>query len=180
MKKLKYKIGDIVQIVKVARCEHTGLRDDLIGRKGRILKTDNSEIPYKIYLIDYTQNDVENEIDYFYWVSEECIESVRRRITPTTLEELPIGSIITTSEDEHFQYVKIDWDEFRNDDCGTLLARELTEKLRFSATDGQPKLVEIAEPIYYTTYDESDEPVEMTIEEISEKLGYNIKIVKSK
>lgn len=180
MKKLKYKIGDVVKIVKVARCEQTGLCDDLIGRKGRILKTDNSEIPYKIYLIDYTQNDVENEIDYYYWVGEECIESTRRNITPKTLEELPIGSIITTSEDEHNQYVKIDWDEFQNDDCDSLLAKELNDKLKFSETYGEPKLIEIQEPIYYTTYDESDEPIEMTIEEISEELGYNIKIVKSK
>lgn len=180
MKKLKYKIGDIVQIVKVAKCEYTGLRDDLIGRKVRILKTDNSEIPYKIYLIDYTKEDVEREIDYYYWVSEECIESTKRNITSKTLEELPIGSIITTSEDEHNQYVKVDWNEFQNDDCDSLLAKELNDKLEFSETFGNPKLIEIQEPIYYRTYDQSDEPVEMTIEEISEELGYNIKIVKSK
>lgn len=180
MKKLKYKIGDVVKITNKIMPLETGLCNELIGRKGRIFKTDTSEIPYKIYLIDYTQDDIENHIDYFYWVGDDNIELFRRNITPETLKELPIGSIITTSEDEHNQYVKIDWNEFQNDNCDTILANELNDKLEFTETYDQPKLIQIQEPVYYTTYNGSHEPVEMTIEEISEELGYNIKIVKSK
>ena len=179
MKKLKYKKGDIVKIIDTSYS--IGVPNDVIGKKAKILRTDNSDVPYKIYLIDYSEIDEEKEIQPYYWISEDCIELFRHKnISSETLEELPIGSIITTSEDEHNQYVKIDWNEFQNDDCDSLLAKELNNKLEFSETYGMPKLIGIQEPIYYTTYDQSDEPIEMTIEEISEELGYNIKIVNSK
>ena len=179
MEKLKYKIGDVV---KITGTNHSfGIDKDITGKKGKIIKTDISSLPYKIHLIDYSEIDEKNDINYYYWLSEDDIELFRhKKITSETLEKLPIGSIITTSEDEHNQYVKIDWNEFQNDDCDSLLTKELTDKLEFSETYGNPKLIEIQEPIYYTTYNGSAEPVEMTIEEISEELGYNIKIVNSK
>lgn len=178
MKKLKYKVGDVVKITGTRNS--IGVPDDVIGRKGKILKTDTSDVPYKIYLIGYSVLENDNDIATTYWLPENDIEKYRQEITPELLEQLPIGSIITTSEDKHNQYVKIDWNEFQNDNCDSLLAKELNDKLEFSETYGEPKLIGIQEPVYYTTFNQSDEPIEMTIEEISEELGYNIKIVKSK
>lgn len=177
--KYKYKIGDVV---KITGTNHSfGVPDDVIGKKGKILKTDSSSLPYKIHLIDYSEIDEKNELQYYYWLNESDIELFRhKKITPETLKKLSLGSIIITSENEHNRYVKNDYDEFQNDCCDTLFAGELTEELIFSQTSGNPRLIEIHEPVYYTTYNVNDEPIEMTIEEISEKLGYNIKIVKSK
>lgn len=179
MKKLKYKIGDVVKITKT-RPISIDVPDEVLYRKGRILKTDDSDVPYRISLIDYESDDINNDISPYYWLPEDCIEKYRQEITPELLEKLPIGSVIITSEDEHNQYVKTDIEEFQNDNCDTIISRELTDKLILSETYGNPKLIEIREPVYYTTYNGNDEPVEMTIEEISEELGYNIKIVKSK
>lgn len=178
MRKLKYKIGDIVRITGT---EHSvGVPSEVIYRKAKILKTDFSDVPYKIFLLDYSECDYDNDIATTYWIPEDDIELFRQKITPEILEKLPIGSIIFTSEDEHNQYVKIDWNEFQNDDCDSLLSKELNDKLEFTETYDNPKLIGIQEPVYYTTYYKGDEPVEMTIEEISEELGYNVKIVKSK
>lgn len=179
MRKLKYKIGDVVKIKKVSPAS-IGVPDGVLYRIGIILKTDDSSVPYRVTLINYSSDDIENDISPYYWFTEDCIELYRQKITSDILYNLPLGSIIITDEDYHNEYVKTDWSEFTNDNSDTLYSNELTDNLVFSKTIDEPKLVEIREPVYFTTYNRNSEPVEMTIEEISEELGYNIKIVKSK
>lgn len=182
MKKLKYKIGDIVRLVK----KHDSSRNipnEIIGRSFKIFEIDenDNDLTYRCFLIGFDKHEFENYIDYMYWLQEDEIELYCENITHDKLERLPIGSMIITDESKrHNVYVKNDDDEFVNEYKESLYTYEFEDDTLTFHIEDKPKIVEIALPVYYTIYKKEDEPVEMTMEEISEKLGYNIKIVKSK
>lgn len=182
MKKLKYKVGDIVRLVK----KHDSSRNipnEIIGRSFKIFEVDETDddLTYHGFLIGFDVYDYKNYIDYLRWFREDEIEIYTEDITREKLEHMPIGSMIITNETErHNIYVKNDSDEFVNEYKESLYAYDFDDETLTFGSDTETKIDEISLPVYYTIYKKEDEPVEMTIEEISEKLGYNIKIVKSK
>jgi hypothetical protein len=182
MKKLKYKVGDIVRLVK----KHDSSRNipnEIIGRSFKIFEVDESDdnLQYHGFLIGFDVYDYKNYIDYLRWFREDEIELYTENITEEKLKRMPRGSMIITNEPEkHNIYVKNDNDEFVNEYKQSLYTYDFDdETLTFCSNNNEPRIDEICLPVYYTIY-KKEEPVEMTIEEISEQLGYNVKIVKSK
>lgn len=102
------------------------------------------------------------------------------------LEDLKFGDIITLRNGERYLYADgylcgesvnyyCDADNL-SDNYNDNLIRDSYE------SDKQDyDIVEVKRPVgTYTVFDRSTEPVEMTIAEISEKLGYEVKVVKEK
>lgn len=90
-------------------------------------------------------------------------------------EELKYGSIITINSGEKF----IKTDNLYLSDFGRVCNGEyLNDKESYNIK--KDLIIKIEEPVNYKTIILNDEPIEMTIEEISDILGYDIKIVKKK
>ena len=117
MKKLKYKIGDVVRLVK-KRDLSRNIPNEIIGRSFQIFEIDENsdDLQYHGFLIGFDVKDYENYIDYFKWFSEDEIELYTENITEGKLNRMPRGSMIMTNEPErHNVYVKNDNDEFVNE-----------------------------------------------------------------
>lgn len=101
-----------------------------------------------------------------------------RKPNKKELLELPIGTKITTDNDEHNVFIRVAEDEFRNDYGDLLVDFDINDDLTINDKDCGTRIIKVEVPTYETEYDCSGEVKEMTIAEISKALGYEVKIIK--
>lgn len=99
-----------------------------------------------------------------------------------TIEDLKFGDILTLRNGERYLYTDgYLCGESHNYYCDCDCVEECYNKDLTHEDDKDFDIVEVKRPIgTYTVFERSTEPVEMTIAEISEKLGYEVKVVKEK
>lgn len=113
-----------------------------------------------------------------WYFKENEIELITKKPTKEELLEMPLGTKITTNKDKYNIFIKVDKDEFKNDDGDTLCDYEINEDLTIEDEYYGTKIIEVEVPTYETVYGSSKEVKEMTIAEISKALGYEVKIIK--
>ena len=99
-----------------------------------------------------------------------------------TIEDLKFGDILTLRNGEKYLYADgylcgESTDYYCDaDNVETCYKKDLT-----SENNKDFDIVEVRRPMAtFTMFERSTEPVEMTVAEISEKLGYEVKVVKEK
>lgn len=90
-------------------------------------------------------------------------------------EDLENGSIITIESGEKFIKTDNEYLSDLGDECNDTYFND-DESYDFK----KDLIVKIEKPIIYETIFEKEEPKEMTVKEIADILGYDIKIVKEK
>lgn len=167
----EFKIGDII-----AGLPHNGyVWTDKDMLKARVLSTfDNS---MNIEILEHKDH---NKIGCKYLVentSNKFKKTVSNNLTKQQLLDMPIGTKIITDEKYHNIYIKIEKDEWRNDDSDHIYASDINEDLRLDGCYAY-EILSVEEPTYRTVYEHQKESKEMTIAQIEKELGYSIKVVK--
>lgn len=105
----------------------------------------------------------------------------KKGITKKELLNMPAGTKIYTNVEICNEWIKSIEGIFLNACNNEITEWDIEENLTF---DKMPeygtKIIKIEVPTYETVWEEKEEVKEMTMEEIEEKLGYKIKIVKEK
>lgn len=178
----KFKVGDIIKGKKEGRAHYSITTEDMTMAK--VISTDCSdEDDMRIKILSHKtkyneigeEYDVENSTEYFdYYVF--------------TRDNLEFADVITLRNGERYVYVDgyIQGEDADYDaDCDTVkdnykddLTRS-SEKFYYCGKSEDYDIVKV-ERVGEVIYQRKDnkEPVEMTVAEISEKLGYEVKIVK--
>lgn len=154
----KFKIGDRVRLIKKP---NWGIE---IGDTGVVNELDDQ--PYVIW-------DKNNERWAFYETDLELEEIVK------TKNDLKDGDIVTLRNGNKLIYADEDFmDLERNNDNSLSDLDDLTDDLKYDEYKNYD-IMKVERPVCFSTVYERDETVrEMTIEEISKALGYEVKIVK--
>jgi hypothetical protein len=113
-----------------------------------------------------------------YYFDKRAFEPLNIKPTKDELLKLPIGTKITTDNDEYNVFLKTGEDVFRNDDSDVLVDYDINDDLTINDEDLGTRIIKVEVPTYETEYDSSGEVKEMTIAEISKALGYEVKIIK--
>ena len=160
----KFKVGDIVKIKESYDNKYLE----------KIAKITGYKLTSCSWSMGYTLNIDGNES---IW-EEYMLEPYK-----LTLEDFQFGDIITLRNGERYVYANnhIFGEDEVNDLDGYLLIMAYNELLEYSEDDIKEKSYDIVKverqgQIIY----EREEAVEMTLSEVCEKLGYNVKIVKEK
>lgn len=133
----------------------------------------------KVVTIEYIDSDdIVTIKESSYYFDKRAFEPLNTKPTKDELLEMPIGTKITTDNDEHNVFIKVAEDEFRNDDCYVLLDGDINDDLTINDKDLGTRIIKVEVPTYETEYDCSGEVKEMTIAEIRKALGYEVKIIK--
>lgn len=161
---MEFKVGDKVRFVKELR------------RHCPVLKIGDVTTITRICI----DGDIELETNNI--CSPEELELVNNKPTKEELEEMPIGTRITTDRKNDNVFIKIENDEtvFSSiEECDCLSSYDIEDDLTINDYDYGTKIVKIEVPTEYETkYDYSNEVKEMTIAEIEKELGYGVKIIK--
>ena len=154
----KFKIGDRVRLIKNP---NWGIE---IGDTGVVNELDDQ--PYVIW-------DKNNNRWAFRETDLELEEIVK------TKNDLKYGDIVTLRNGNKLIYADEDFmDLERNNDNSLSYLDDLTDDLKYDEHKNYD-IMKVERPVYFSTVYERDETVrEMTIEEISKALGYEVKIVK--
>ena len=112
--------------------------------------------------------------------SDEEFELIsHKKITKEELFDFPIGTRITTDAKEDNVFTKTQSDEFENDEYDIINDYDVEDDLTLNDEDYGKRIVKIEVPATYdVVYDFSQQVREMTLAEISEELGYEVKIIK--
>lgn len=160
----KFKVGDKVRVI-----DTRGFLNGFdIGDIARIFETDDSDIPYHI----------EKENGHRGW----AIENSLMLISNFTKDDLQTGDVVTLRNgdklfiDEHMEFRDIDTTNNTNY-LGDL--DELSSDLLYQAMDGEKNdIIKVERPTYTTVFERDEEVKEMTLKEICDALGYEVKIIK--
>ena len=105
-----------------------------------------------------------------------------RKLTLEELEEMPVGTKITTDRDNDNVFIKIENDnlEFYSiEDNDNLSRYDIEDDLSINEEDYGTKIIKIEIPKeYVTVYEYANEVQEMTVAEIEKVLGHPVKIIK--
>lgn len=153
----KFKIGDKV-------------KHEIFG-KGKIVYIKHNEIPY---LVEFENKhpflhdgDGRGKVDHCWWCEESGLE-----IVEFTKANLQIGDKLTLRNGEVGYYE----DKMS---IGGLCENQIKEDLTNDGSMGKElDIIKVERPTYTTMYEREVEVKEMTIEEISKELGYEVKVVK--
>lgn len=99
---MKFKVGDIVKIVKDGGNHINRNPQFKIGSVFEITGINHSHFPY--------------ELGYLYCCKEWEIELVNKKITKEELFKMPIGTKITTDLKEDNVFIKVDEESFYDDE----------------------------------------------------------------
>lgn len=158
----KFKVGDKVRIIK----NTSSLRgyDKYIGQVSIISSIDGSHYPYNLKDINCSCNDEELEL-----------------VSNFTKADLKEGDIVTlrngerlfVGEDNRFTDVSNDYNNALCDFDG------ISDDLIRTYDNNQEDIVKVERPVNYTTvYEREENAKEMTLKEVCDALGYEVKIVK--
>ena len=154
----KFKIGDRVRLIGVSS---DGINTGDIGTID-----ENDDVPFVIWdknkdRIPFKENNLE------------LVEMVK------TKDDLKDGDIVTLRNGNKLIYADKDFmDLERNNDNSLSDLYDLTDDLKYDEHKNYD-IMKVERPVYFSRVYERDETVrEMTIEEISKALGYEVKIVK--
>lgn len=115
-----------------------------------------------------------------YCCEEWEIELADKKITKEELLKMPIGTKITTDLKENNVFIKMDEENFINEEENYICNDDILEDLSITDEDMGTKIIKIEEPIYKTVYDYTREVQEMTISEIEKVIGHKVKIINDK
>lgn len=166
---MKFKKGDII---KGTKDNDYSIANEYMY-KAEVLRVEADSMKIKIlehknkYMIGETY-DVENNDDRFTKIT---------KITKQDLLDMPLGTKIITDKKGHNVFIKVEEGEFDNDDGEIIRDYYINDDLTLDDTDYGNKINRIEEPMYKIVYENNDVK-EMTIAEISEALGYEVKIIK--
>lgn len=164
----KFKVGDKVRLKK-------GLR---IGKQynGITLLPDMAECK-EIYTVEFVSNDLCDLKETNYTFSKEMLE-----LAPFTKDDLQTGDVVTLRNGDKL-FIDTDMDfrdiDISNNSNNLSDINDLINDLLYIYDDEDSDIIKVERPTYTTVYEREENKVkEMTIAEISEALGYEVKIVK--
>ena len=173
----KFKVGDIIKGKKEGREEYTITTEDMA--KAEVISTDcclGDRMRIKILRHKTKRNEVgeeyevKNSTEYFdYYVFNDF-----------TRDDLEFADVITLRNGERYVYAdgRIQGEDIEYLADGDDVEESYNNNLISSCCDEYDVVkIERAGEIVYQRED-NKEPVEMTVAEISEKLGYEVKIVR--
>ena len=107
------------------------------------------------------------------------------KTTISEKEELKEGDIVTLRNGDRLIYAPdnfCDFADLSENNCNSLTdLTDLKDDLTFDGIDRDSDIVKVERPVtYYTAFEREDKAREMTVEEISKELGYEVKVVKEK
>lgn len=170
---MKYQVG---QKVRVKR----GLKDGYRAPDGMYFNDEMEKLSGTVVTISYADNDFYKvEGNNWNWV-DDFFESVNI-FDKNLITDL---SVVTLDNGDKLVYIKNE-DLFR--DFYPHYANDLADMSDINADGsiegrfhGKTKIVKVEQPVYSTVYENPEDVKEMTVEEISKALGYEVKIVKEK
>ena len=115
---------------------------------------------------------------YCWWELEEDIEKIGGN--KMTKKDLKNGDIVTLRNGDKLVLCDKRFSDLTGDYSNHLCdLDELKDDLTYKAWDGDSSndIVKVERPVKYETVFEREEAKELTVDEISEKLGYKVKVV---
>ena len=165
-----FKVGDKVRVL-----QEQEFNKDIIGKTGKIVQCYDSMATVKFdeKIDSCWSNGYKWKVDY------DKLELIDyKKLTKDELLKLPIGTKITTDNDEDNVFIKTDEGRFVTDDCNVLCDYDIDNDLTIDDENCGTRIIKVEVPTYVTKYDYSKEVKEMTMAEISKALGYEVKIIK--
>lgn len=171
------KVNDIVKVN--SKCDDI----HVIGKIGKIIDVDDFHVTVQFFEnIDGCWGDNHDK----WCLEKDEVILMQENLNKEFLLDLPIGTKLFTDREENNCFIKINDNEFENDDNDVLAIKEdkfITSDFDFEKNEinfygNRYKIIKIERPNYYSVYEKEQHPKEMTIKEISEILGYDVKIVK--
>ena len=181
---MEFKVGDRVRIKTweqmekefgvefsfiACKCGFNSEMRHLCGRTATISEIND----YKVKLTDWS-----DDTGGLYWtISTDMIELVNT--SNFTKSDLQNGDIVTDREGAMSVYCESEKELYGE----TLYLKYLTEDLKDKDGESKNDIVKVERPIKYeTVFERKKDPKvrEMTVEEISKELGYEVKVVKNK
>lgn len=166
---MKYKVGQKVRV--------RNLKDGYRSPDGTLFTKEMESIAGTIVTIDQVRLEnyhIKEDHREWYWVDDffEDVEFSKDLITDLSLVTLENGDrLIYIKERDEFKDLIVDYDNGLGE----------IEDIESDGYVGKHKIVKIEQPEFRSVYSYSDNVVkEMTVEEISKTLGYEVKIVKEK
>lgn len=170
MKKNKFEVGDII---KGTNNRYVWTNKQMT--KARVTKTGLKGGEMKIEILEHENA---SEIGEVFSVENNTKEFELITLANFTKADLEDGDIVTLRNGEKLMFYEEDlFDIGRNHSNCLYDLDELTDDLK-SEDEEDEDIVKVERAIDYTTLYQRKEAKEMTVEEISKALGYEVKIVK--
>lgn len=173
---MRFKVGDKVRVKKNLR----DIKEIVGGYVSAMRKMEGKIVTIKKQTTSLSGEPgykIEEDECSFIW-DERAFEPLNLKLTKDELLKLPIGTKITTENDEDNVFIKTDEGRFVTDDCNVLCDYDINDNLTIDDEDCGTRIIKVEVPTYVTKYDYSKEVKEMTMAEISKALGYEVKIIK--
>lgn len=171
---MEFKKGDII---KGLPNNGYGITDEDMTR-AKVLKTYGKKMD-----IEVLEHRGSSHIGETFEVlnSDEKFKLVRTyEMSRQELLDMPIGSMIITSASNHDTFIKVEKDDWCNNDCDYIASKDITEDLKIvgSCFVREAEILKVEKPTYDEVYNREEAVKEMTVAEIEKELGYSIKVIK--